>query len=141
MTETIKILKRRRKLMELVKLSNTFVCFNLTNRLVKEINENDHPALSMIHIFVNNADHVNARSLAVFAENARERNMKIIVHCLNRKILKDMRKKLRGVYKDKFFHLSDFSGKMMRFYTDNGYIFQIVGPNTGDFLISWYKRA
>ena len=124
----------------LIKLTNTFICFNLTRRLVKEINENDHPALNMIHIFANDPEHVNVKSLAVFAENARERNMKIVVHCLNRKILKEMRKKLRGVYKDKFFHLSDFSGKMMRFYSDNGYIFQVVGPNNGNFLVSWYKR-
>ena len=125
----------------LIKLSNTLICFNLTNKLVREINKNDHPALNMIHIFVNDPDHVNTKSLSVFAENARERNMKIVVHCLNRKILKEMRKKLRGVYKDRFFHLSDFTGKMMRFYTDNGNVLQIVGPNTGDFLVSWYKRS
>ena len=125
----------------LIKLSNTLICFNLTNKLVREINKNDHPALNMIHIFVNDPNHVNTKSLSVFAENARERNMKIVVHCLNRKILKEMRKKLRGVYKDRFFHLSDFTGKMMRFYTDNGNVLQIVGPNTGDFLVSWYKRS
>ena len=88
------------------KLTNTFLCINLSNKVADAVNKEDHRGLQTIHVFVFDPDKVKIRSLATFGGMARRRRKSLIVHCANKYILAEMRKKLKGAHKDKYFHLS-----------------------------------
>ena len=87
------------------KLSNTFICIDFDKEMAQKINEEDHVALTTIHIFY--FRHFTAvDSIKVMSEECRKRNIKMIIHCENKKKRNELRKLLKGIQKDKYFHLS-----------------------------------
>ena len=106
------------------KLTNTFICIDLTRQVVDLVNKHDHPALQVIHIFVRKPSKVDTKSLTVFAENAHERGIQIIVHCMHRKDRAELRKRLRGVPKGRWFHFT-LTDKPMMFKDGDRYAIEI----------------
>jgi len=103
------------------KLTNTFVFINFEKKDIAKANKNDHAGLQGIHIFVFDSGQVDTNALKVFAENARNRRIRLIVHFADAKERAKLRKALKGVKKDEFFHFSlmhgDITFKPTRYQT------------------------
>lgn len=101
-TKTLQNLNNR-----FIKATNTFVCIDLPRSVAETVNREYHKGVQMIHVFVYDPENVRIDSLKAFAKYAQEKkNLKVIVHCFTSKDLHAMRKKLKGVYKDMYFHLN-----------------------------------
>ncbi len=84
--------------------THAVVTINLDTKAIQEINKIKDPGLKIIHVFVTDINKVRIDALKVFAGTAPENRIKVVLHCLNKKVRFDLRKELKGVPKGKFFH-------------------------------------
>ena len=96
------------------KLTNEFLCFGFDKKISAEINKQDHPGLSVIHVFAYDYENIDTDVLAYYSDACRRRHIKMIIHVpqAGRGYL---RKKLKGVPKDQYFHLSIIKRKCYHF--------------------------
>lgn len=88
------------------RFSNTILCIDFTKKVAAELNALDHEALNIVHIFAVNPDRIDADAIRAVSENARKRRIKVILHCFSEKDRNAIRKLLKGIKKDVWFHLN-----------------------------------
>ena len=89
------------------KITNSVITINLEKDAVSYINSrNNLGEIRKIHIFVTDPERINTKTLSVFGDYGRRNHIKVIVHCFNKKDRYFLRKRLKGVKKDNWFHFS-----------------------------------
>lgn len=103
------------------KTSNAYICINFSLYEANLINELDGKHLTNIHVFVFNPNYVDVKKLVKFANPCRRRKIKIIIHCFNKKDVYVLKRRMKGIYKDKYFHFQE-NDKMKIVFSDKKYM-------------------
>jgi hypothetical protein len=105
-----------KKMKKLWKTCNTIIAIDLERKNVKEINEiigeEKNSPFHLIHLFIFDHEKVNEKSFRIFAERAKMRKIKFLVHFFDKNEKRMIKKMVKDIEKNKYFH---FVNKMNKF--------------------------